>query len=93
MALTLFLHNASKPSLPSFSRRLLNASLRRISLSARFSAPLLPGRTSRRSSQSGIELSKRSTSAVPRKPVAPVIAIRFPDKFCFIIIIIYQLVS
>ena len=39
-----------------------------------------PGRTSRTISQSGTERSRRSTSAVPRNPVAPVMAMRLPAK-------------
>ena len=50
----------------------------------RCSAPRRPGRTSSTSSQSGTERRKRSTSAVPRKPVEPVMAIRVPDRFSLI---------
>ena len=43
----------------------------------RFTSVRRPGRTSSTRSQSGTERSSRSTSAVPKKPVAPVMAMRF----------------
>ena len=41
----------------------------------------LPGRTSRTSSHPGTLRSSRSTSAVPTKPVLPVMAMRLPARF------------
>jgi len=53
----------------------------RISFCVRLAAGVrLPSRTSRTSSQSGTERSMRSTSAVPTKPVDPVMAIRLPAR-------------
>ena len=68
----------SSKSLPHTARRRSNASLRRISrCTRRFTSVRRPGRTSSTNSQSGTERSSRSTSAVPKKPVAPVMAMRF----------------
>ena len=46
----------------------------------RSAAPRRPGRTSRATSLSGIVRKMRSTRAVPRKPVAPVMAMRRPRR-------------
>ena len=78
---TTVMRRAQMPSnsSPHASRRRSNASLRRISRSTRrFTSARRPGRTSSTSSQSGTERSSRSTSAVPKKPVAPVMAMRLP---------------
>ena len=69
--------SASKPG-PELWRSRSKQSLRRISRRMRSAAPRRPGRTIRTSSQSGTWRSSRSTSAVPRNPVAPVTAMRLP---------------
>ena len=72
----------SKPSVPSSSRRRSKQSLRRISFCTRCSAELRrPSRTNNTSWQSGTQRSSRSTSAVPTKPVPPVMKIRWPLRF------------
>ena len=63
---------------PSSLRRRSKQLFRRRSRSARSLAPLRPGRTMTTTSVSGRHRSTRSVSAVPRNPVAPVIAIRRP---------------
>ncbi len=52
-----------------------------------------PARMSRTSSQSGTERSRRSTSAVPKKPVEPVTAMRFPARSSAITPRVYHLVD
>ena len=78
--LTLLAVQSAKPFAPSSSRRRSNAALRQISRSTRCCAPDRPGRTSKASSQSGTHRKRRSTRAVPRKPVAPVMAMRLPAR-------------
>ena len=56
-------------------------------------AERLPGRISSTSSQSGTERSRRSTRAVPRKPVPPVMAMRLPARASGIIRRVYHLVD
>ena len=54
------------------------ASLRSTSRCTLRAAPRRPGRTTSTSSQSGTQRSNRSVSAVPKNPVAPVMAMRLP---------------
>ena len=64
---------------PSSPRSRSKQSLRRTSRRVRSAGPWCwPGRTTTTTSHSGTLRSNRSTSAVPRKPVAPVTAIRRP---------------
>ena len=69
-------------SVPSFFRSRSKASFFRISRRTRSAAGVRrPSRTSNTNSHSGTLNSKRSTRAVPTKPVAPVIAMRLPRRF------------
>ena len=71
----------SAKSSPHCDRSASKASLRKISRSTRRSALFRRvGRTKRTSSQSGTPRSSRSTSAVPKKPVLPVMANRLPER-------------
>ena len=78
--LTLLAQHSAKPFAPSSSLRRSNAVLRQISRSTRRCAPARPGRTSKANSQSGTHRKRRSTRAVPKKPVEPVIAMRLPAR-------------
>ncbi len=68
-------------SSPHCDLRMSKASLRSISRSTRRWALLLRfGRTRSTSSQSGTPRRSRSTRAVPKNPVLPVMAIRLPER-------------
>ena len=73
---------ASNSAFPRSARRRSKALFLKISRRARSVASWrLEGRISRTSSQPGTARSRRSTRAVPTKPVLPVMAIRFPSRF------------
>ena len=79
-ALTRRATSAAKPS-PSSSRRRLKQSFLMISLARRAAASVRrPGRTSTVISASGMQRRMRSTRAVPKNPVAPVMKMRFARR-------------
>src|SRR4051794_38548006 len=79
---------------PTSARRRSKASLRMTSRWTRWAAvERRPARTRRTSWQPGTERSRRSTMAVPRKPVAPVTAMRLPSRASAITPSVYHVVS